>query len=339
MHRIRPIELSDLRALEGLVAGMHDGLTSLPNDPDFLESKVHESIRAFYPKIRQPGGEHYLFVLEDTVSGEILGTSGLIGRVGGFDPFYSYELRQERHTHPPLAVDVQIDMLHLKANHKGPSEVCSLFLHPAARAGGLGRLLSRSRFIFVAAHRKRFANRVIAELRGWRDHHGLTPFWEQVVRPFFQREFKEADFISGLGAKSFIADLMPRHPIYVPLLPPEVQAVIGRVHRNTEPALHMLEKEGFSRNHEVDIFDAGPFVEARCSELRTVREHRELRYDPAAPQPPADDRPQLVGNARLEFRAVLCPVGPAADGAAALPADAAAALELQPGDSFLATPL
>ena len=43
--------------------------------------------------------------------------------------------------------------------------------------------------------------------------------------------------LTGIGKKGFIADLMPKLPIYVNLLSKEAQAVIGEVHDNTRPAL------------------------------------------------------------------------------------------------------
>src|SRR5207237_1030239 len=79
---------------------------------------------------------------------------------------------------------------------------------------------------------------------------------------FFGSEFSQADFLSGLGDKDFIEDLIPRHAIYVPLLPQPVRAVIGRAHRDAEPARRVLEGEGFRFAGEVDIFDAGPLLGA-----------------------------------------------------------------------------
>jgi len=337
MHIIRPITLADLPAVQALVGTIRDGLTSLPNDPSFLEARIHASLQAFYPSIRHPGSEHYLFVLEDLASGRVLGTAGLIARVGGFDPFYSYERRRERFAHPPLGLDHEIEVLHLKTNFKGPSEVCSLFLHPDARAGGLGRLLSRSRFLFVAAFPHRFADTVIAEMRGWIGENGTSPFWESVARPFFQREFSQADFLSGLGEKDFIAALMPRHPIYVPLLPPAAQAVIGRVHRETEPALRLLEQEGFTATREVDIFDAGPLLAAPRDQLRTVRERLHWTLDQAGPSPSSGDPLHLIANPQLAFRATLAPLPAIPGGPCHLPTALADALQLVPGAPFLSS--
>ena len=84
-------------------------------------------------------------------------------------------------------------------------------------------------------------------------------------------EFQQADRLS-MKNKHFIAESMPTHPIYVPLLPKKAQEVIGKVHPNTEPALKLLESEGFAFNQEVDIFEAGPVVSCDKSEIRCVKE-------------------------------------------------------------------
>jgi hypothetical protein len=65
---------------------------------------------------------------------------------------------------------------------------------------------------------------------------------------------------------------MPTHPISIPLLPPAAQAVIGRVHPETEPALAILRQEGFVATGMVDIFEAGPIVSCRRDDLRLVRQ-------------------------------------------------------------------
>ncbi len=78
---------------------------------------------------------------------------------------------------------------------------------------------------------------------------------------------------------------MPTHPIYIPLLPPAAQAVIGRVHPNTEPAIHLLEREGFKDSGMVDIFEAGPVIRCPRDEIRTVRESQVLRIEGLSDRP------------------------------------------------------
>ncbi|HEX9784342.1 MAG TPA: arginine N-succinyltransferase [Opitutaceae bacterium] len=339
IHVLRSVRESDLPFLQKLAATVEGGLTTLPNDPQFLENKIVESIRAFDPRVRKPAGEHYLFALEDVATGEVIGTSGIIACVGGFDPFYSYEIRRESFTHEPLGISKEVRVLHLKRSHKGPSEVCSLFLDPRHRASGLGRLLSLARFLFMATFPKRFDAHVIAELRGWLDEQGRSPFWESVGRHFFEWDYTTADFLSGLGNKAFIEDLMPEYPIYLSLLPPEVQAVIGRVHRDTEPALRLLLSEGFQQTDEVDIFDAGPLVRAPLAGVRTVRQSRVavVKAIEAAADGGNGAR-MLVSNRAIDFRACLGCVQEIDDGTVAISTSLADALRIAKGDAVCVVP-
>jgi arginine N-succinyltransferase len=302
---MRPIREDDFPALTHLVGEIGHGLTSLPKDPDFLEHRINDSLRAFDPRIRKPGGEIYLFVLEDLREGGIAGTSGLLSRVGGFDPFYTYQVREHTQAYPPLGITTELRTLHLARNHKGPTEICSLFLDRAHRSGGMGKLLSLARFCFMKAFPGRFDHEVLAELRGYIDANGLSPFWEAVGKRFFAKDYYTADILSGIGEKDFIEALMPKYPIYISLLPENAQAVIGRVHPHTEPARRILLNEGFSETDEVDIFDAGPLLKARRESLRTWRA---ARTAPVAPgRPDGSGPPVLVTNQSLEFRAVMAP--------------------------------
>ncbi|MBA3848745.1 MAG: arginine N-succinyltransferase [Opitutus sp.] len=335
---LRPVRETDLPRLVALARATGGGLTTLPPNEEFLEERVDNSLRAFHPRVKRPGGEFYLFALEDGATGEVAGVSGIASRVGGFEPWYSYEIKHERFTHQPLKIDREIPTLHLKQEHRGPSEICSLFLRADRRRGGGGRLLSLARFLFIAAFRKRFTETIIAEMRGYIDQTGRSPFWEAVGRHFYSFDFYRADVLSGLGEKEFIADLNPRHPIYIPLLAPEVQAVIGRVHHDTEPALALLLAEGFRQKSEVDIFDAGPLLEAEVGNLRTIRQTRTARIRSAAsPAPGAPDR--LLANGILDFRACVGGVTEHDDGSVSIDADTAAALNVEAGDKLWFTPL
>ena len=129
------------------------------------------------------------------------------------------------------------------------------------------------RFLFIAEYSHAFEPVVVSELRGVIEPDGHSPFWDAVGNHFFEIDFPRADYLSVVN-KKFIADLMPRHPIYVPLLPVEAQRVIGKVHESSKPALKNLEAEGFKFSGMVDIFDAGACVSCRRDDIRTVRQSR-----------------------------------------------------------------
>ena len=329
MMVMRPARLDDLPALLELARAAGVGLTTLPADERVLRKRVKASIHALSSDVERPAGQSYLLVMEDLLTGRVGGTSGMVARVGGFEPFFSYEIRTRVHASEQLWLENEVRALHLVANHKGPSEIGTLFLHPDARGGGHGRLLSLARFLFMAAHPKRFDAEVIAEMRGVNDEDGNSPFWDAVGRHFFQVGFAEADAQSARD-KSFIGEMMRRHPIYIPMLPPEVQTVIGQVHRQTRPALRLLEQEGFVFGEEVDIFDAGPLLRARTRQVRSIADSKvaPLARVVARSQ---DQTPLLVANESVDFRCCLGTADIEDDGLA-LPRDVALALGVRLGD-------
>ena len=101
-----------------------------------------------------------------------------------------------------------------------------------------------------------------------------------------------------MGNKSFIAELMPRQPLYTCLLTEQAQAVIGKAHPNTEPAMKILSAEGFSHKGYIDIFDGGPVIEALVSKIRTVRDSQALTLVIGTPDEQAPV--WLIYNRRLE---------------------------------------
>lgn len=330
---IRPIVLQDLEQLESLSAHTGYGLTTLPRDSKLLARRIKASLRGF-EKLSdddRPRGETYLFVLEDLGTGRIVGTSGIVAKVGGFDPFYAYRIESTIHESKMLRVRNEIRVLHLDKEHDGPCEVGSLFLSPQYRRSGAGRLLSLSRFLFMAQFPEYFDPEVIAEMRGVVDDQGHSPFWDALGRHFFDIDYPTADYLSMVN-KRFIADLMPKHPIYIPLLPPDAQAVIGKVHEQTEPAMQMLEDEGFRSGGRVDIFDGGPVVRCTLAEIRSVRTSILAPIAEIVDEPMSGEL-QLICNARQNFRACLGPLQLLPDGTVRIGIQQAMALGMRVGDS------
>ena len=339
MFIIRPIAETDFDGLCEL-ASIVKGLTTLPNDHKILQNKIYDSLKAFGPHVRKPGGEAYLFVLEDLDTHKIIGTSGIISKTGGFEPFYTYQIRSELYASKQLNIHRQIQTLHLITSHNGPSEIFGLFLNPEYRTHGLGKLLSLSRFMFMRQFTPRFDETVISELRGVINTEGKSPFWECVGKHFFDLDFYTADFLSGTGDKQFIEDLMPDHPIYIPMLPHEVQNVIGQVHNNTLPALKLLTDQGFIYKNEVDIFDAGPTVSAKLSQIATIAESVIGQAIPTEPFTTSESfTDALVSNTKLDFRCTRAQVYQNSDGEIHLEKTVADALQIQKGDPILYYPM
>jgi arginine N-succinyltransferase len=320
MKIVRPVRMEDLDAIKELAAQTGVGLTTLPNDRELLRRRILEARASFERIAEAPRGGTYLFVLEDVATSRIGGTCGITSKVGGFDPFYAYEIRTKLHESEMLGVRKEIRSLHLVEEHNGPCEIGSLFLTADFRGCGVGRLLSLSRFLFMARHPALFDPIVIAELRGVVDESGRSPFWDALGRHFFEVEYPTADELSFRN-KKFIADLMPRHPIYIPLLPLEAQAVIGRVAAETRRAHAILEAEGFEFSGMVDIFEAGPIIQAHRDSIRTVRDSRtatvrEIRDSSSGASRDNGAPPMyLIANTRDDFRACTGMIEVIPDGA------------------------
>lgn len=277
MMVVRPIRADDYPALYDIAVESGHGFTSLPVNDELLMRKVSRSEQSFTKQVQQPGDEGYLFVLEDTQTGEVCGTSALEAAVGLDDAFYHYHLGKVVHSSRSLGVYKTVDILTLCNDYTGVSELCTLFLRETKRQKNNGRLLSKMRFLFLAEFPQRFSDRVIAEMRGVSNEDGSSPFWQWLQEHFFSVDFPTADYLTGIGQKVFIAELMPKYPIYVSLLSKQAQAAIGQVHEQTKPALALLQSEGFASRGYVDIFDAGPTVEARVEHIRSVQNSQRLQ--------------------------------------------------------------
>lgn len=331
MFLIRPVEENDLADLCKL-AETAKGLTTLPNDKKILRNKILDSLKAFSPHVRKPNGEAYLFVLEDLSTHKIVGTSGVLSKTGGFEPFYTYQIRDEKHESQNPSVCKIVPTLHLVKNHNGPSELYGLFLHPGYRKHGLGKLLSFSRFLFIKNFKNRFDKKIISELRGVIDQNGKSPFWECVGKHFFEIDFYTADFLSGTGNKQFIEDLMPKYPIYISLLPYDVQKVIGEVHEKTKPARKFLEDQGFIFENEVDIFDAGPTVTATTTDIGIIKNSEFAQIADLTTSDAQEKNIYLISNQSLNFRACQGELTIQDDGSVLIAENVAKALQIQKGD-------
>lgn len=338
MMVIRPIQQGDLNGLMELAKSAGVGLTSLPVNEERLARRIARSERAFAGEAEK-ADQGYVFVLEDTETGNLAGICGIDAAVGLKETWYNYRVGTIVHSSEELGVYTKHDTLFLSNDHTGFSELCSLFLHPEYRVNKNGGFLSKCRFLFLAEFPELFAKTVVAEMRGVSDAEGRSPFWESLGRHFFSIDFAEADYRTGVGQKAFVAELMPKYPVYIDFLPKEAQEVIGQTHENTRPALAMLQSEGFRYEGYVDIFDAGPTVQAYASEIRAVRESRLLPV--AVEQSVAEEGRQwvLVSNRQLTGFRVILIEAPVTGESLALTAEQARALNVEAGDTVRAVTL
>ena len=327
---IRPVQTGDLQDIMELVSQSGYGLTNLPKDRDLISRRVEEAVRLFAGGRADGNAESaYFLVMEDTAAGHIVGTGGILPRIGTKAPFYVYCIETHIKESASLGIRKELECLHLLTITDGPSEIGALFVHSAYQRQGMGRLMSLSRFLFLAEHRELFASSVIAEMRGVIDENGKSPFWEALGRHFFEMDFPKADYLSAKD-KTFIAELMPRHPLYVVMLPSSARTVIGQVHTQTRPALTLLTREGFCKSSMIDIFDGGPIVRCNSEEIRTVKAGKVRSF--TSPLSDEEDPSWIISKGRLgAFRACIGAVVEDGRDGVRISRDAVDKLELQPG--------
>ncbi|WP_336041523.1 arginine N-succinyltransferase [Acinetobacter dispersus] len=296
-------DLDDIYRLAQRAGESGIGLTSLPQNKEILAERITRTTRTL-EGLSEKCEASYLFVLEDTSIHKIVGVSAIEVAVGLNEPFYNFRVAKQVHASKALNVYKTLDTLFLSNDHTGCSELCTLFLDPEYRKNQNGKFLSKVRFLFIAAFRSFFEERLIAEMRGFSDQNGQSPFWDSLGYLFFNMDFAAADYLSGVGQKAFIAELMPRFPVYVDLLSSEAREVIAEVHPHTLPAAKVLMSEGLKYQGYVDIFDAGPTLEANTTELRAVKESRLLKVK-LTEQVESTETHFLVANDQYQDYAVL----------------------------------
>lgn len=303
MILFRRASMSDLDAIAHMAEHCGTGLTTLPNDREFLKAQLSWSEASFNKNINRPDNEYYFFVLEDVPTAKVIGTSAILSTTGYDSPFYSYKISKKTRVCHSLSIRNDYEVLSLVNDNQGKSELCTLYLEPAWRHANNGLLLARARFLFIAHYPNRFAGSLIAEMRGVSDESGHSPFWDNMGCHFFQLSFAQADHLTVATNKQFIADLMPRNPIYIKLLNPAAQEVIGKAHASTVPAMNILLREGFRYNQYVDLFDAGPTLEAPVNQIRTAVASRIMTIKNLSDE--VSSKRLLLSNTRLDFRATI----------------------------------
>ena len=329
-YLIRAANEGDLQALYEMAKSTGGGFTNLPPDRNALAAKLDRSTAAFARTEDELGDDLFVFVLENDKTCQVRGTCQIFSQVGRELPFYSYRLNAQTQHSKELDRTVRAELLSLCTDLEGSSEVGGLFLHPGERSGGRGMLLARSRYLFIAMHRLRFAERILAELRGIIDERGGSPFWDGVAGRFFGMTFQEADYFNAINGNQFIADLMPKHPVYVAMLDERAKEVIGLPHPSGRAAMKMLELEGFSHEGYVDIFDGGPTMTARTSQVKSIAEAAPAKV--GGTDLDIGERAILATGKLATFRACYGRRELAEDGTIAIDARAAQALGVGQGD-------
>lgn len=358
MFVIRPTKLDDLDTLVKLAKMVY--FINLPPDRDIIGEKIRRSRRSFEGEVLhgaatgRPGlgkglataSPLFMFTLVDPDTGNALGTSQVVARMGGpGNPNLALRLRKREF----FSTDLQNGATHVTAklelDESGPTEIGGLILQPSYRGhkAKLGKQLALVRFHFIALHRSIFGDRVLAEMMAPITDDGRNEFWEAFGRRFINLSYEEADRFCQ-NSREFMTSLLPREEIYLSLLTAEARRVVGKVNIETIPARRMLEKIGFEYHDMVDPFDGGPHLEAKTEDISVVKATTRRPLAGAAERGDQGFGGEAIvsveGEHALseEFRAVCC--GFAEDGEGVrIPARAIELLGAREGASLGFTPL
>lgn len=299
---IRPITLDDFDALHQIAIDSGNGFTSFPDDRRVLKERIKHSLQSFDAKITDPGQQGYLFVMQDTSNGEVVGTSGIEASVGVTTPLYHHRIEQCVHNSDHLKLRKEHQTLTLCTDLAASTEICSLYLKNSHRVNGNGRALSRFRFMFMANHKQRFSTKIMAEMRGYGDENNQSPFWSWFEQHFCNISFALSNHYIGIGDMRFASELMPKCPLYISLMSKSARDAINQVHPDTLPALALLEKEGFTSGDYIGVNDAGPAVICALEKIRTVMVSETKRVKISSVEP--NQKKYIACNHKLSgFRA------------------------------------
>src|SRR5690606_18087447 len=125
MLLVRPVRLEDHAEILALAKQAGIGMTSLPPDSDVLQHKVEHSVASFSGDEKAGKERRFLFVLEDTDKGKLVGTTGIAAHVGLTHPFYSYKLSTIVQASGDLGIYSLQRVLHMVNDYTGATEIGS----------------------------------------------------------------------------------------------------------------------------------------------------------------------------------------------------------------------
>jgi len=334
---VRPSTFVDLAGIERLLSATDARVTTLPKERDKLSEKISESDDGFRTGIDSDGPASFLFVMEDSETGELHGTSGIDSEAGNGYPFFNYRLDEVVHASHHLNISSKVPVLFLSHELTGRTLLRSFSIDPEKRDSDGFDLLSRARLMYMAANPERFHQEIIVEIQGIFDDKGVCPFWDAVGRKFFDLDFLTADYYCSVKSKTFMSELIPQHPVYVPLLPDQAAANIAQNHAAANRTCQLLYREGFYKSKFIDPFDGGPVLKGQ---LKYTHTYRNIKFKNARPSEVIGGMKYLISNqSQQHFR---CAIGTLVDGigdSVRIPTEVAQALNIREGDQIAYSPL
>jgi arginine N-succinyltransferase len=328
----------DLPALLALSADADPRVYTLARSREQLERAIERSLDSVSRSVDVPADEQYLVVLE-CPDGGLGGVASIRATAGSQGTFFAFRNDVVHHVSRDLKITNNIHVLTLSSDLTGHSQLSSFFVDSSRVARAEAAMLSRARLALAALEKHRFSHRFFASLAGWCDEALGSPFWDALGRKFFDMDFIEAErAVAGARNRTFITELMPHYPVYVPMLPAAARAAIGQLHQHSALPYEVLISEGFESETYVDVFDGGVILNANASELGTLSKALQWK---AAPMEDFGGRVPchaLIARAAplREFRCCSSQTVLRADeGVAHLPVETMLALRIDAGEQVL----
>lgn len=284
----------DAEAIARFTSAAEAGLTTVPRTRERVDAYINATHRYLGG---EPEANRLLFVAE--CDGAVMGISGIIPKLGVDRPFYSFKRSRHARLSSQMDLRTEYETLQLTTDFDGYTELASIFLAPEARGRGVARLLSLGRLCFVESHPDMFGRRLMADIRGWVDEAGVSPFWEHLTSKFINTDFAIADRLSASDGR-FIMELLPSLPILMNLLPDAARICAGRPHDISRGAMNLLMGAGFEETELCDIFDGGPAIQCRADATLIARTVRDIVDYKDGPQ-----RLLAFAGTGTDFRAML----------------------------------
>ena len=298
----RAVSRDDLQQLTGLAKQFN--LLNLPGDRKVLSEKIARSEASFAGDLPKDKAE-YIFVVEDTEEGMVVGSSLIIAKHGNEAvPHCYFKILKRDHFSQDLGLGFIHQVLRFQVDADGPTEIGGLLVDKLyrRRPERLGKQISLSRFVYMALNPQRFEERILCELTPPLTEEGRSEFWEALGRRFTGLPYQEADMLSQTN-KEFIEALFPEEDIYLSLLDAKARLVLGRVGEATKPAQHLLESIGFEYLDEVDPFDGGPHYGAKTKDVLPIKMGQQLQIGEF--KDATYKNQGLIGFGSEEFRCVM----------------------------------
>ena len=187
----------------------------------------------------------------------------LVRRLGLALPRYHFRLGRVVHAAAELGHFRVQDTLLLGNDHTGRAELTDVHadagLGPDERRTALAALIAAAQQC-LRAQPGEFGSGLVAELPGWRDAAGHSPFWQALGARFYAGDPGQAEARLGPEWRSHLAALLPRQTLYLSFLGADAQARVLDVAPTDRPLLQALREAGFNPPEHARIDDGGPVL-------------------------------------------------------------------------------